>query len=257
MGFTIYQVLASLVIALLIQAVFFSFAWRYKTDKVTDLSYGLTFILISLYLLSGTNRYAYQAWLVTMVIIWGVRLAIYLFIRIHKIGRDKRFDEMRNNFIKFASFWLFQGLAVWIILLPVTYSISLDKYLPVNSIMWVGLGIWFLGLSIETLADMQKFVFKNKVENKGKWIEQGIWKYSRHPNYFGEMLVWWGIFIATLPFQAGWSYLTVIGPLFITYILLFVSGIPTLEQKYDLRYKNSTKYQAYKKRTSLLIPLPN
>jgi steroid 5-alpha reductase family enzyme len=126
----------------------------------------------------------------------------------------------------------------------------------INAIMVLGIVIWISGLLIETISDWQKFSFKNNPNNKNLWIQSGLWKYSRHPNYFGEMLCWWGIFIFVLPFIQGLSWLTIIGPIFITFILLFVSGIPPLEKRYDKKFADNKKYQDYKKKTSILIPLP-
>lgn len=194
--------------------------------------------------------------MLVMVLIWGVRIATYLFVRILKIKKDKRFDGIRENFISFAMFWLFQALAVWIISLPSTYIHSLQIDQPLVMMMFVGVLIFGIGIVIETFADAQKFIFKNNQKNKGKWIATGLWKYARHPNYFGEMMCWWGIFIFTIPFQSGVTWFTIIGPLTITYILVFVTGVPTLEKKYNERYKDNKEYAEYKKRTNLLVPLP-
>jgi steroid 5-alpha reductase family enzyme len=249
--------LTTLIISFVVQIVFFVLAASFKTDKVTDLSYGLTFLIIVAYVyFSGNTTFSYQAITLIMVSVWSIRLVAYLFIRILKIKKDSRFDGIRENFIKFASFWTFQAFAVWVISLPSIFILTRSVEYDISSTMLLGVIIWFIGLTIETIADWQKFLFKNDPDNKGKWIESGTWKYSRHPNYFGEMTLWWGIFIFSIPFQSGVSWLTIAGPIFITYILLFSSGIPTLEKKYDVRYKDNKDYQDYKKRTSLLIPLP-
>jgi steroid 5-alpha reductase family enzyme len=248
----------TLILAFIIQIVFFIFAAYFKTDKVTDLSYGLTFIILALIvLLTNKTFFPYQVLLAVMVTTWGIRLASYLFIRILKTKKDARFDGIREDFIKFARFWFFQAIAVWVIMLPSIYLLSLKIPEKFNLLMYSGFFIWLAGLLIESIADQQKFVFKSNPKNKGGWIEAGLWQYSRHPNYFGEMLCWWGIFIYAVPFLTGISWLTIISPLFITFILLFVSGIPPLEKKYDRRYKGNKKYLDYKKRTNLLIPLPS
>jgi len=249
--------ISTLLISLTVQVLFFILAASFKTDKVTDLSYGLTFIILVFYLFTSNKTfYSYQLITLTMVCAWGIRLITYLFVRILRIKRDKRFDGVRDNFKKFAMFWLFQAIAVWVVSLPSIYLLSLRVDKSISTTMLLGVALWVVGLGVETISDWQKFQFKNNPKNKGKWIESGIWKFSRHPNYFGEITLWWGIFIFSIPFQSGLSWLTIAGPIFITYILLFVSGIPTLEKKYDVRYKNNKDYQDYKKRTSLLIPLP-
>ena len=253
----IETILTALIISILIQAVFFAFASAFKTDKVTDLSYGLSFILIIFYLLLTVNTIGVvQSIISLMVIIWGLRLIVYLFKRILITGKDKRFDGIRENFKRFLQFWTFQAIAVWIISLPSIVIISKNIRLEYSLFLYIGSFIWTLGILIESFADQQKFEFKNNPKNKDKWIETGIWKYSRHPNYFGEMLCWWGIYTITLPYLRGFEHIVIIGPLFISFLLLFVSGIPTLEKKYDEKYKDDPAYQDYKNRTSLLLPLP-
>jgi steroid 5-alpha reductase family enzyme len=249
--------LSTLILALFIQVIFFLFAAYFKTDKVTDLSYGLTFIILGIFTLSCNKNPSFvQIILLLMVIAWGTRLSLYLFQRIIKTKKDKRFDGVRENPIKFARFWLLQALSVWIISLPTTYLLSLKFTNGWNPILSIALFVWLTGLVIETLADLQKYFFKNNPQNQGLWISHGLWKYSRHPNYFGEILCWWGIFIYSLPYQSDLSWLTVTGPVFITFLLLFVSGLPPLEKKYDKIYQNNLSYQKYKKSTSLLFPLP-
>jgi len=247
-------ILQPLLISLIIQLLFFVYAAVNKTDKVTDLSYGLTFILIALFFLARSSFQFVQIVLFLMVLAWGLRLVSYLLTRILKIKADSRFDEIREDFLKFAGFWLTQALTVWIIMLPSVFVFNLTEKLTFSVVTAIGFIVWLTGLTIETFADKQKFEFKNKKENKGKWIQSGLWKYSRHPNYFGEMLCWWGIYIFALPFLSGWSYLTIVSPLFISFMLLFVSGVPPLEKRYDERYKDNEEYQKYKKNTSLIIP---
>lgn len=242
---------------MLIQAVFFSLAAAFKTDKVTDLSYGLSFIFLSIYLIfTNESNGVVQAITSLMVIIWGIRLIAYLFQRILKIGKDRRFDGVRENFFKFLRFWVFQALAVWIILFPAGIIISKTAFLRTSVFFYLGFLIWAVGLIIESISDQQKYNFKNDPSNKDKWIGSGLWKYSRHPNYFGEMLCWWGIYIISLPHLEGFEHIVIIGPLFISSLLLFVSGIPLLEKKYNEKYKNNIEYQNYRRRTSLLLPLP-
>jgi steroid 5-alpha reductase family enzyme len=249
--------LLALLVSLGINLLFFLLASAFKTDKFTDFTYGLTFIILALlFLLKNQTFYRYQLLLAVMVILWGVRLITYLLVRILKIKKDRRFNKIRENPLKFLQFWVFQGLAVWAIMLPSIYLLNKIESRLLSPVMVLGIIIWAFGLLIETVSDLQKFSFKNNPKNKNLWIQSGLWKYSRHPNYFGEMLCWWGIFIYTLPYLQGLSWLTIFGPIFITFILLFVSGIPPLEKRYDKRYADNKEYQEYKERTSILIPLP-
>lgn len=251
----IHPFILTFFVALIIQLIFFILAYTFKTDKVTDLAYGLSFIVLAWYLVLSQANFSLPALTIAVLItLWGLRLASYLLIRILKMGRDKRFDQIRNNFISFLKFWVFQAMAVWVIMLPSIYLITRTSLSSLNFYSWWGMTIFILGLLIETVADWQKFKFKNNPANQDKWIESGIWRCARHPNYFGEMILWWGIFIFTIPWQNGWSWLTMMGPIFITFILLFVSGIPPLEKRYQQKYANNKKYQQYKNRTSLLIP---
>lgn len=246
--------LLSFLIILGIQVFFFLLAATLKTDKFTDLSYGITFVIVALILLlRGSFSFA-QLVLFAAIALWGLRLATYLFIRILKIGKDDRFDDIREKVLEFAKFWGFQAISIFIILLPAIYFFSITP-IGINSISSLGLGISLFGLLFETVADYQKYVYKNR-KTKIPFITTGLWKYSRHPNYFGEMLVWWGMFIYIYPFLSGISYLTIVGPIFITILLLFISGIPPLEKRHKEKYGDMKEYRKYKESTSLLIPLP-
>lgn len=238
------------------QILFFIYAFINRTDKVTDLSYGLTFIFGSLtaYILNFQYVSIFQTVLLILVSIWGVRLATYLFIRVLKVGKDERFDGVRENLKKFGSFWLIQAISVFIILLPTTYILLSKQEMVFNPFSYFGMLLTLLGILLEGLADYQKYVFKNIESNRGKWIESGVWKYSRHPNYLGEIMVWVGIFIYALPFLNGLALITILSPIFITSLLLFFSGIPTLEKKYDIKYAEDIEYLKYKKNTGILLP---
>lgn len=251
-------IVLSLLISMGIQVFFFAFAWRFKTDKVTDLSYGLSFIALALYWLYADERTvtSFRLLVALMVVVWGLRLASYLLYRIIKTGKDKRFDDKRNSFIKFGKFWLLQGLAVWLIMLPAIYMLSRDRVPVLGLVPMIGLYIWSVGLIIETYADIQLYNFRFKKDNKGKWIDEGLWHYSRHPNYFGEITLWWGVFLFGITLYEGFGWLTIIGPLTITGLLLFGSGIPILEKANDKRWGDEEGYKKYKRTTSILIPLP-
>jgi steroid 5-alpha reductase family enzyme len=177
-------------------------------------------------------------------------------MRILQWGEDRRFDDMRENIGKLVVFWIFQAVWVWTVSLPVTFVNASNGgrlFQPADVIGWT---MWVAGFLIEATADQQKLSFKKCPENKGKWCDVGVWKYSRHPNYFGEMLLWWGLYVASLPVLKGLEYLVIIGPVFLTLLLLFVSGIPLLEESADKKYGNLGAYRHYKKTTSPLILLP-
>lgn len=245
----------SFLISLAIQVGFFVVAALRKTDALTDLSYGLSFVaIVWLIGIEKAPLTPLSALLVSMVTLWGIRLATYLFIRVLIIKQDKRFDGVRENPLKFGLFWLLQAVSIWVILLPTTAAISSNHTNTIALWQWLALAGWIIGLTIETVADWQKFVFKLKPENKGKWIATGLWGVSRHPNYFGELLCWWSIFALVAPQLAAWSWLTILGPLHISVLILFVSGIPTLEKHYAKVYAENAAFKRYQRRTSLLIP---
>ena len=249
------NLIITLEISLLIQAVFFLFAASLKTDKVTDLSYGLSFVILAFFLLlkNGPAGPA-QVVLAMMVFLWGIRLVTYLLYRIVRIKRDARFDGIREHFWKFFQFWLFQGIAVWIIMLPVTVWFQTPA--PWGLLMYAGSGIWLAGLAVETVADLQKFRQKSGASGVHRWMSSGLWRYSRHPNYFGELLCWWGVFLFVASDLKGWGWLSVLGPVTITYLLLYVTGIPTLEQSAEKKWGSNPEYNSYKRATNALIPWP-
>lgn len=244
---------STLAISLLIQAIFFAFAATLKTDTVTDLAYGLSFVILAV-LLSLRNDPSQSAqWVLSlMVVVWGVRLAGYLFYRILRMKRDPRFDGVRERFWSFFRFWLFQGIAIWVILLPVT--VWFDAPRPWNGFMSAGLFVWAVGLVIETVADLQKFRQKVRANGADRWMASGLWRYSRHPNYFGELLCWWGVFLYVAGDLSGWAWLSILGPMALTGLLLYATGIPTLEKSAERKWGNNAAYQEYKRKTSLLIP---
>jgi steroid 5-alpha reductase family enzyme len=249
-------ILLSFVVSLVVNAAFFAFAAVRKTDVVTDLSYSLSFAVLAIALPSLGAREPVQLVASLLVLIWAVRLGGYLLTRILRIKVDHRFDGMRDKPLRFARFWLLQAISVGVIMLPVSYLVSRDAAPDFGPWAIAGVFVWLVGLAIEAVADAQKSAFKGKEENRDRFITSGLWKYSRHPNYFGEMLVWWGLFVYAVPFLSGAAFAVVIGPVFITLLLLFVSGIPLLERSADAKYGDDPAYREYKRRTSILVPLP-
>lgn len=248
--------LETLVFALALNLIGFGFAFRFKTDKLTDMSYALTFVGIAFFGVLRNDMTLPKLVLFTFVCLWAARLGSYLAYRIHVMGRDKRFDEMRGNFLKFLSFWVLQAITAWIVMIPVTYVLNTDVT-ATTLVLWLGALIALKGLLIEAIADMQKFRFMTNAKNKNKWIDSGLWRYSRHPNYLGEIVFWTGVYLASLTQLSGTqAYIALVSPLFIASMLLFVSGIPLLEKSADKKWGKDKAYQTYKKRTSMLLLLP-
>ena len=240
-------------ISVLVQAGFFGFAASLKTDKVTDLSYSITFILLALVLLFDNDpSEPAQTVVAAMVVLWGVRLGVYLLLRIIRMKRDPRFDGIREHAWRFARFWILQGIVVWVVMLPVTLWFSDPG--SWGALRWPGLLVWSAGLVIETVADLQKF--RHKTRGDAGWTCSGLWRYSRHPNYFGELLCWWGVFLFVSPDLAGWEWAAAAGPLALTFLLLRVTGIPPLRKRAGERWGDDPRYREYVRSTRLLVPLP-
>lgn len=251
-------ILLSLFVSIAIQIVMFVPAFLLKTDKLTDLSYGLGFIILAIISYNiGTNKTVISVILMFMIILWGIRLAIFLFMRVLVSGKDRRFNGIRENFFKFLGFWFLQGLTTWIIMLPV---LSFYKSQKINFNLWIflvcGFFIWLIGFIIETIADLQKTKFNSENLNKNKFINIGLWKYSRHPNYLGEILCWIGVFLFSVPGFSKFYFLSIISPIWISILLIFITGIPTLEKRYDEKFRNNKEYQEYKRKTSTILLLP-
>ncbi|WOL09452.1 hypothetical protein Cni_G18205 [Canna indica] len=245
------------IVTVVYQFAFFVITALLKFDKVTDFAGSTNFVILAILTLVVKGSWHFRQIVLTILVaLWGFRLGLFLLMRILQWGEDKRFDEMRNNLGKLAVFWIFQAVWVWVVSLPLTIVNASDRnpsLKPQDIIGWI---MWFIGISIEATADQQKLLFKNSSANKGKWCNAGLWKYSRHPNYFGEIFLWWGIFVASTPILKGAEWLVVFGPTFLTLLLLFVSGIPLLEESADKRFGNLTEYRNYKNTTSPLVPLP-
>jgi steroid 5-alpha reductase family enzyme len=249
--------LGSLGISLALNTLGFIIAFKYKSDKLTDISYALSFITIGVFdLIRAKHINAYTIVGLVLVWKWALRIGTYLLIRVIKNKKDKRFDGVRENFKKFANFWFGQAIAAWVLMIPMSFSVRHVSSIKVLAV--IGIVVWAIAFIIESLADYQKSQFKKDSSNKGKWIDNGIWHYSRHPNYFGEILVWIGIYIYT--FSANTTSERLIGlasPIFIALLLIFVSGIPPLEQSADKKWGDDPEYKRYKARTSIMIPFRN
>lgn len=247
------QLTVALVVSLGINLSMFLIAFWRKSDKLTDISYAATFATIAIWAFVTSNQTWYHALLLLMVLVWAVRLGGFLLYRVIKKGKDTRFDGMRESFTKFGKFWLAQAITVWVMMIPSVFAFNAEP--SRNWLAITGVIIWAIGLVCETVADLQKLAFNNNPANKNKWIDTGIWHYSRHPNYFGEILVWVGVYLftlASLPLLP--AIIGLVSPAFIIILLLFISGIPILEKSADERWGKDPRYQDYKQRTSVLMP---
>ena len=248
------DLIITFITALGINLLMFIPAYLFKTDKLTDISYSITFVVVAIFGLMQSSFNLAHILLFSMIFIWALRLGTYLLLRIRKIGKDNRFDSMRESIVKFGSFWVLQGLTVFVVLIPSTYFFN-SNFEQISLLSYSGLLIWLVGLIIEASGDYQKTAFINNPDNKGKWVNTGLWKFSRHPNYLGEILVWIGIYLFILPtLNTGQALIGLISPLFITALLLFVSGIPLLEKSANKKWGEDHDYNLYKNNTGILLP---
>jgi len=247
------------IVTVAMQFSFFLVACTCKFDKVTDFAGGTNFVVLAVLTFFLAETYQWRQILTTVcVVLWGLRLSGYLLYRIIKIGEDDRFDDKRSEPLKFAIFWIFQAVWVFTVSLPVIFvnAPSSAWYEDYTAMDIIGATFFVIGLITEAISDQQKFNFRNNPENRGKWCQVGLWKVSRHPNYFGEITLWIGIFIISTSVIDGAQWVGILSPIFTASILLFLSGIPLLEKKSDERHGLKEEYLEFKKKTSPLLPLP-
>jgi steroid 5-alpha reductase family enzyme len=241
----------------LMQWLAFIPAYLLRTEKFFDLVGSLTYVTVSVAALVLSGSIDARSYLLTgMVVVWALRLGGFLFTRILKSGKDSRFDTIKPSFGRFLLTWTVQGLWISFTVGAALAAISAPLKVSLDRYALVGFLLWLLGLGFEALADAQKRKFRRDPANKERFIQSGLWAWSRHPNYFGEILLWLGVAVAAFPVLYGWQLVTLISPLFVAFLLTRVSGIPLLEKRADEEWGGQADYEAYKKNTSSLIPLP-
>ncbi len=234
-----------------------------KTEHFYDLTGSLTYLMVIALAvaLSGASNaigeMSLRALLAAgMVVIWACRLGMFLFARIRRDGKDDRFDEIKNNSIRFFLTWTLQGLWVVLTAACALAIITGDDQTRMGVIGWLGAFVWLFGFVIEVVADKQKSAFRKDSANSGKFISSGLWSWSRHPNYFGEMLLWFGVAVMAIPVLHGWQWVCLISPVFVYALIAHVSGVNLLEAKADRKWGNDAAYLAYKGSTSELVLRP-
>ncbi|WP_341955741.1 DUF1295 domain-containing protein [Microbacterium sp. LWH13-1.2] len=240
-----------------IQILAFIPAMILRTERFFDLTGSLTFLAISVALVLLTPAPDARSWiLAAMVILWAARLGSFLAMRVHKAGSDGRFDEIKGSPVRFLQVWVIQGAWVSITAAAAWIAISTDAgaRAPIGWLTVVGIIVWALGLVIEIVADAQKSAFRADPANKDEFIRTGLWSRSRHPNYFGEIVLWVGVFLTAAPVLTGWQWIAILSPLFVILLLTRVSGIPLLEARAEKKWGDRADYIEYRKHTPSLIP---
>ncbi len=254
-GFPLFALCAS--VGFLLHWVAFVPAFLFQTEHYFDLTGSVSYI--AAVFLAATFHPALDdrgILLCVLIAIWAARLGSFLFIRVKRAGQDRRFTEIKKRFFRFLFTWTLGGAWVFITMAAGLAAISSTTQRPLGVLAILGLILWLAGFVIEVMADSQKTKFRRDPANADSFISTGLWYYSRHPNYFGEIVLWLGVALIALPVLSGWQYVTLISPLFVTLLLTRVSGIPLLEASAEKRWGSDPAYQSYVASTSVLIPLP-
>lgn len=228
----------------------------FRTEKYYDLTGSVTYlslVLVALTLRGGLPDPRALV-LAGLVVIWTLRLGSYLYARISREGADRRFDGVKTSVPRFFLAWTLQALWVVLTLACALAAMTSARTTPLGGFEVLGVAVWLVGFSIEVMADRQKAQFRADPANRDRFIESGLWAWSRHPNYFGEIVLWTGIAIVAMPALTGWQHVTLVSPVFVYVLLAYVSGVPLLEQRAEQRWGNEPRYRAYRDRTPVLFP---
>jgi len=232
-------------------------AYLLQTERFFDITGSVTYVsttILAVVLAGGAD--ARSILLLVLVVLWAARLGTFLFTRIHKSGKDARFDDLKPSFPRFLNVWTLQGLWVTFTLAAALAAITSTVKVDLGVPALIGGVVWLFGFLFEVIADVQKRRFRADPANKDRFIASGLWSWSRHPNYFGEIVLWVGVAVIAAPVLRGWQWVTLISPVFVTLLLTRVSGIPMLERRADEKWGGEDAYERYKSRTSVLIPFP-
>lgn len=230
----------------------FVHAWAAQTERYFDLTGSLTYLLVVGCALVLGSRDPRSLLLALLVGVWALRLGSFLFLRIRREGADRRFDALKPDFARFLLTWTLQGLWVFLTVSCALAAMTASVAAPLGPLAALGTAVWAAGFGIEAVADHQKTRFRADPANRDRFITTGLWAWSRHPNYCGEILLWVGVALVAVPALSGWALATLISPVFVYGLLTRVSGIPLLERRSDAKWGHDPAYQAYKARTPVL-----
>ena len=230
-------------------------SYVFQTEHYFDLTGGISYLsTVALAYAAHPAMGSRGVMLCLMVAVWSARLGTFLFLRVKRAGQDRRFTEIKKRFFRYAFTWTLGGAWVFITMAAALAAITSAKQPPMDGLAYVGALIWAIGFGVEILADHQKTVFRKDPVNAEKFISSGLWAKSRHPNYFGEIMLWLGIAVMALPVLDGWQLITMVSPFFVTFLLVKVSGVRLLEENAQERWGADPKYNAYVASTPVLVP---
>ncbi len=242
-------------IGFLLHWVVFVPSFLFQTEHYFDLTGALSYL--------ATLGFAYAAHpemqargilLSLMIALWAARLGSFLFLRVKQAGQDRRFNLIKTRFFRFLFTWTLGGAWVFITMAAALAAFTTATDRGIDSFFVIGTLLWITGFTLEVVADLQKSRFRADPANKDKFITSGLWSRSRHPNYFGEILLWFGIAVIAIPVLAGWQLLTLISPVFVAMLLTRISGVNLLEASGKERWGSDPAYQHYVANTPALIP---
>lgn len=244
-------------VAYAINVIVFVPSYIAKTERYFDLTGSITYLTVTgLAIAFNDQRDTRAVVIAALVAVWALRLGTFLFIRVTADGGDSRFDVLKTNVWFFLRTWVLQGLWVVLTLACALAAMTTDDPKPFDLLAGIGLAIWALGFAIEAIADRQKRAFRADPNNAGRFISTGLWAWSRHPNYFGEITLWTGIAVMTIPVLSGWRWAMLISPVFVFLLLTRVSGIPLLERSGKKRWGGEPAYDEYVASTPVLLLKP-
>jgi steroid 5-alpha reductase family enzyme len=253
-GLAVFGICAAL--AYLVNWAAFVPSFLHRTERFYDITGTLTYVSMIAAAVASGPRSDVGLVLAALVLVWALRLGTFLFRRISQDGSDGRFDRIKSSFPRFALTWTMQ--AMWC-LLTASCALAVIASRRDARVGWttlVGFVVWLVGFGVEVVADQQKRAFRRVPANKGRFITGGLWAWSRHPNYFGEIVLWVGISLIAVEHLRGWQFLTLISPVFVWALLTRISGIPLLDAIARRRWGKEPEYQAYLSRTPALVPRP-
>lgn len=241
-----------------IQWIIFIPAYIFQTEKFYDLTGSVTYLSVVWFVFLSTYQSISLNFgnliLVLLISIWTIRLGLFLFMRIHKAGEDKRFRTIKTSASQFFMTFTLSGLWVTLCSMCALVAISSPEGLVMNALTYVGIILFIIGFGIEIVADNQKTAFRSIEANKDSFITSGLWSKSRHPNYFGEVLLWFAIAVISFSSLEGLQLITLISPIFTYILLVYVSGVRMLEDMNDKKWADDEQYKSYKKNTPMLFP---
>ena len=230
-------------------------SFLFQTEHYFDLTGGVSYLCtVGLALIAYPGMDARGTLLCFMVAIWSARLGTFLFLRVKRAGQDRRFNEIKKKFFRFAFTWTLGGGWVFITMAAALAAITSEQQQALGILAYLGTLVWLVGFGIEVVADQQKTNFRKDPANAEQFITTGLWSKSRHPNYFGEIVLWFGVALIALPALSGWQLVTLISPLFVTFLLIKVSGVRMLEEGAQKRWGKDPSYQQYVASTPVLVP---